>query len=79
VQPVQEIIREGKNGLLFDFFDGEALVDRVCAVLDDSQRMEAMREAARRTAVETYDLTMICLPRQLRLIQALVQGEPPAP
>jgi glycosyltransferase involved in cell wall biosynthesis len=76
--PVQEVIRDGENGLLFDFFDGDALVDRVCAVLDDPQGMPAMRAAARRTAVETYDLQAVCLPRQLELIRTLVRGDRPA-
>jgi glycosyltransferase involved in cell wall biosynthesis len=77
--PVQEVIRDGENGLLFDFFDGEALVNRVCAVLDDPQRLAPMRAAARRRAVDLYDLATVCLPRQLQLIQALVRGEQPAP
>lgn len=75
--PVKEVVRDGENGLLFDFFDGEALVDRVGAVLDDPQRLAPMRAAARRTAIEHYDLATVCLPRQLRLIQALVRGEQP--
>ncbi|MBT5320228.1 MAG: glycosyltransferase [Chromatiales bacterium] len=75
--PVQEVIRDGENGLLFDFFDGDALVDRVCAVLDDPDRMPEMRAAARRTAIETYDLATVCLPRQLELIQTLVSGGRP--
>ena len=72
--PVQEVIRDGENGLLFDFFDGDALVDQVCAVLDDPQRKAAMRATARRTAIETYDLATVCLPGQLQLIQKLVSG-----
>ncbi|MCC7264543.1 MAG: glycosyltransferase family 4 protein [Candidatus Latescibacteria bacterium] len=77
--PVQEVLRDGENGLLFDFFDGGAMVDRVCAVLDDPQRLAPMRAAARRTAVDTYDLATVCLPRQLELIRTLVRGEQPAP
>ncbi|HIG16502.1 MAG TPA: hypothetical protein EYQ31_03960 [Candidatus Handelsmanbacteria bacterium] len=63
--------------LLELFFDGDALVDRVCAVLDDPDRMPEMRAAARRTAIETYDLATVCLPRQLELIQTLVSGGRP--
>ena len=76
--PVMEVIRDGENGLLFDFFDGEALVDRVCTVLDDPQRLAPMRAAAQRTAIDTYDLATVCLPRQLGLIRTLVRGERPA-
>ena len=75
--PVLEVLRDSENGLLFDFFNGDALVDRVCAVLDDPQGMAPMREAARRTVIETYDLATVCLPRQLDLIRTLVRGELP--
>jgi glycosyltransferase involved in cell wall biosynthesis len=75
--PVQEVIRDGENGLLFDFFDGEALVDRVCAVLDDPHHLAAMRAAARRTVIDTYDLSTVCLPRQLKLIRTLAGGHRP--
>lgn len=75
--PVQEVIRDGENGLLFDFFDGDALVDRVCEVLDHPHQMSAMREAARQTAIERYDLASVCLPRQLELIDQLVRGDAP--
>ena len=33
--PVQEVIRDGANGLLVDFFDSVALAERIAAVLAD--------------------------------------------
>lgn len=75
--PVREVIRDGENGLLFDFFDIDALVDRVNAVLDDPQRMPPMRAAARQTVIDSYDLASVCLPRQLQLLKTLASGERP--
>lgn len=37
--------------------------------------MQSLREAARRTAVERYDLKTICLPRQLEIPERIT-GKP---
>ena len=67
--PVQEVIRDGENGLLTDFFSIEGIAERI----DSALRMDSreMRARARRTIVENYDLRRICLPAQLRLVEAL--------
>jgi glycosyltransferase involved in cell wall biosynthesis len=77
--PVEEVIRDGHNGLLFDFFDTEAIAVRVTEVLAQPERFQALRQQARRTVVERYDLLSQCLPRQLELVQALCRGELGAP
>lgn len=66
--PVQEVIEEGQQGLLFDFFDTEALVTHVERVLADPQAFAAMRQRARQKAIANYDLASVCLPRWLRLL-----------
>lgn len=69
--PVAEVIRHGENGLLFDFFDRAALVDQVCDALANPLAYARLRENARRTIVEQYDLATVCLPRQLGLIETV--------
>ena len=69
--PVREVIQHGANGLLFPFHDGYALVETVCAALDDPVRGSAMRKAARETVVGRYDLRQ-CLAAQARLIERLL-------
>jgi glycosyltransferase involved in cell wall biosynthesis len=66
--PVEEVIEDGKNGLLVDFFSSSELVETINRVCDDTERMSAMREEARRTIQTRYDLQKICLPRQRELI-----------
>jgi len=66
--PVQEVIKDGENGLLVDFFSPERIADRVGEVLDHPDRMQALRQAARRTVVEGFDLRRVCLPAQVRLV-----------
>jgi glycosyltransferase involved in cell wall biosynthesis len=67
--PVEEVIRDGENGLLVDFFSTEAIAAKVDEAL--SGNFQGMRERARRTIVENYDLKRICLPAQLALVEAL--------
>ena len=63
--PVEEVIREGENGLLVDFFDHAAIADRVIDVLSDSGRFDPIRQQARQTIVDNYDLHSVCLPRMI--------------
>ncbi|MCS6890296.1 MAG: glycosyltransferase family 4 protein [Rhodovarius sp.] len=67
--PVEEVLREGENGLLVDFFDSEGIAERLAAMLADQEGLRPLREAARRSVVERYDLTAVCLPRQIALIE----------
>lgn len=75
--PVQEVIEHEVNGLLFDFFSPDALVDQVCRVLEHPDRMSEMRKAARSTIVTKYDLERVCLPQQLALVNTLAAGKQP--
>ena len=70
--PVAEVIVDGENGHLVDFFDRDALVAAVARALRDPARGRASREAARATVVQRYDLKR-CLPAALKLIRALGQ------
>jgi glycosyltransferase involved in cell wall biosynthesis len=76
--PVEEVIRDGENGLLVDFFSTQEIAARVDEALRNLERARAMREKARRTAVESYDLKRVCLPAQVRLVEALAAGKRPA-
>ena len=72
--PVQEVIEHGRNGLLNDFFDHDALAGRVIDVLTRPSHYAPMRVAARESAVARYDLATQCLPRQVELIKRLAAG-----
>jgi glycosyltransferase involved in cell wall biosynthesis len=67
--PVQEVMRDGENGLLTDFFSTERLAERVDQALSMDSR--PLREAARKTVVERFDLKRVCLPAQLELAARL--------
>ena len=70
--PMEEVIEDGRNGWLVDFFSPAEVSKKVDAALRDSERSAAMREAARRTAVRRYDLRRVCLPAQVKLLERLV-------
>jgi len=67
--PVQEVIEDGKNGYLVDFFSTQALADRIDGVLSNDQRL--VRANARQTIVDRFDLKRVCLPAQQRLVERL--------
>lgn len=54
--PVEEVIQDGVNGLLVDFFNVEAIVERVMEALDHPDRMQDIRTQARQTILDKYDL-----------------------
>lgn len=69
--PVQEVIEDGVNGWLCDFFDQAGWVDRIADALAAGAKLDPVRAAARQTILERYDLSRICLPGQLALVQSL--------
>ena len=43
--PVREVMERGKTGILTDFFDKDALVDRVCEALDNAELRDSLGHA----------------------------------
>ena len=68
--PVREVIRDGGNGLLADFFSPEDIAAKAIAVLQDPGAFAPLARAARETAVARFELSH-CLERQIALIRAM--------
>ncbi len=66
--PVEEVIKDRRNGLLVDFFRPAEIAARVDEALERSPKIAAMRAQARKDIVRRYDLKRICLPAQLKLV-----------
>ena len=71
--PVLEVVRDGENGLLVDFFDTGRLADRICDVLERPDAFAALRENARRTTVERYAASRL-VPLRARLLELAAAG-----
>lgn len=74
--PVEEVVRDGENGRLVDFFDVEGLADSIVSVLasDDDSLNKRIRAAARGTVVRNYDVNTVTLPAYLDLLRSLLPG-----
>lgn len=76
--PVQEVLRDGETGVLVDYFDGAALVARICGLLDDAGERARLGAAARDFVLRNYDLDTVCLPQQIALIERVASGRLPS-
>jgi glycosyltransferase involved in cell wall biosynthesis len=74
-QPVQEVIQHAANGLLVDFSSPDQIADRVIDALEDARSFASIRQNARQTVLDRYDLKSICLPAHLRVLNTLVPRE----
>jgi glycosyltransferase involved in cell wall biosynthesis len=66
--PVTEVIEDGVNGLLVNFFSPQQISDRIIEALDNPDSMAEIRRNARETIVENYDLAKL-LPQHLAWIE----------
>jgi glycosyltransferase involved in cell wall biosynthesis len=71
--PVQEVIEDGRNGLLVPFADGDQLAQQLITALSQPERFQTLRQAARATVVERYELQH-CLRSQIALLDAVATG-----
>ena len=70
--PVEEVIEHGGNGLLVDFFSPDEIAQRVCEALESPHAFNSLRQNARETILDRYDLNTVCLPAHMRLLNSLV-------
>lgn len=72
-EPVRELITDGENGVLVPFFEPDALVEKVCHILDNKDEYEPLRKNARQTIVENYAVRDL-LPKYWDLIKSVANG-----
>lgn len=68
--PVEEVIKDGVNGVLTPFHSPQMLAERVIQVLSHPQRFDGLRQAARQTIIDHYDFETVTLPAYLRLLHS---------
>ena len=68
--PVEEVIDDGVNGFLVDFFDSQAIARRCADLLQNRFELQSVRDAARQTVLDRYERST-CLQQHYALIQAV--------
>ncbi|RZA22848.1 MAG: glycosyltransferase [Proteobacteria bacterium] len=70
-RPVEEVLRNGENGFLTDFFSPDAVAADLDMALDHPDR-ERIRAQARQTVLERYQLRL-CIARQMEMLNNLAE------
>lgn len=65
--PVLEVIKNEYNGLLFDFFKPDEIVEKINFVLDNRDKLSHLGINARKTIVDNYELSKM-LSKQIEVI-----------
>ena len=76
--PVREVVQDGVNGLLADFFSPEDVAQKLIHLLQQPDDNAALRVAARNTIVQRYALNDL-LPLHVRLVEEIAAGHLPPP
>lgn len=72
--PVQEVITDGQNGTLVDFFDVPGWSAALTEALANPQKFAPLRAAARQTALTRYDQRLL-LPRMIDFVERHGPGQ----
>ncbi len=75
--PVMEVLKHGENGRLVDFFSPTGIADAVDQMLNHPEQTRTLRANARATAVQSYDLTRVTLPRWLGVLDSMIARRKP--
>jgi len=70
--PLRDAIASGKNGILLDFFDVDALSNALISACRTPKKYSRLRTAARKTVVERFDRATICEPAWLDLVRPML-------
>lgn len=68
--PVRELIQHGVNGILFDFFDDEALAEYAIQLLDRREEYRVLGQRGVALIREQYDIN-VCLPQMVQLYESV--------
>lgn len=70
--PVTEFITDNHNGLLVDFYDVDALVNKVEYAIDNKDKVQPIKDNAVKTILDNYDFKDT-LPRHLDFIKSFIK------
>jgi N-acetyl-alpha-D-glucosaminyl L-malate synthase BshA len=70
---VPELIDDGETGLLYEVGDVAAMAEGALSLLGDSSRLEAMREAGRKTAQKRFCASLV-VPQYVKFYEQVLNG-----
>lgn len=70
-RPVQEVMQDGYNGLLFDFYNVDQLVEKIEYALDNKDEIAKIKKNARMTILDKYSINLL-LPQHIEYIKSLI-------
>lgn len=76
--PVREVIQDGVNGVLTDFFSPRKIAEKVAACLEYPSFMGPIRQKARQTILDRFSLDRM-LEKQMRLLGQVMNQQPGEP
>lgn len=76
--PVREVIQDGVNGVLVDFFSPREIAQKVAACLEYPSFMLPIRQKARQTILDRFDLDRM-LKQQMGILAQMVSQQSNAP
>ena len=77
-KPVLEVIDNGYNGRLAEFFSPTDVATKITQLLDEPTKNAALRAAARKTVVDRFALDKL-LPLHMQLVREVASGQIPPP
>lgn len=76
--PVMEVVEDGTNGLLADFFSPRDVANKLLQLYDAPDATLSIRAAARQTVLDRFALEKL-LPLHMQLVRELAAGQVPPP
>ncbi|WP_035242570.1 glycosyltransferase [Desulfobacter vibrioformis] len=76
--PVREVVQDGANGVLVDFFSPRKIAQKVAACLEYPSFMAPIRQKARQTILDRFDLNRM-LKRQMGILAQMISQQPGEP
>lgn len=70
--PIEEVITHNKNGLLFDFYNIDEMLEKVEYALDNPDKMTILRQNARKIILKDYNIKKN-LPLQIKLVKSIAE------
>ena len=70
---VPELIDDGETGLLYEVGDVDGMAEGALSLLRDRERLNAMREAGRRTAQKRFCASLV-VPQYVRYYERIVNS-----